>query len=447
MPLNLKLYSSAEFDQAGDDNKATASNFMKFLLYGLQPTWRDFIPFKSHNWRQLANKTLYRCILKEKDPEVFKALRREFKSILEKIPNAIEGDLNDDEQRRIEFLVHNLLGLYPFVDPKHHEKIKIPRYVDNQWVLVTHKVERIKMSPTNGHSELKKHINTADKVYSYGFVPLNNKKLPPILSLMGTTYPTGQGKKVQDLANITPNADIGSYVFQRGKPQVEEWMRNHEKIILTGISQGGILTNMFAMNMPEKIDTAYSFNPPGFMKQPTKDHKDFGAWFKTSAKDRPTVHIISQDGDPVSAFGVFPEDMKFWKTKLPPAKYWRFPILWRYIQHIVANPANPDCEILEADIKEANSSRGRKVFSWIVFNILRPIVWAISRLKHWALTKIIKDELDNAFQPQTETNNQEGIRVEQRARAEATASADEFEPQSDHELGSDPEAGLSSQQI
>ncbi len=407
MPLKLNFYDNKSFETP-DDDAAIARNTIKFFINGLQPTWRDFNPFVSHNWRHFATKRFLDNILKTQDPKLFKEVRDEFKRLIEKIPAQIEGPLSDDEQRRVEFIIHNLIALYPFLNPENDEILKLPRFVEGLWQLVDHRTDRIKMSPTNGDVELKKHIHKNDKVYSYGFVPINNDEALPILSLMGSTFPSGQGKKVQSMANRTPNGDVGAYVYVRGKPQVEQWIEGlNKKVVLTGVSQGAILATMFSMTMPDKIEAGYAFSSPGFKTLPTKSHPHFGEWFKRTSENRPKLNIVLQEGDPVTQMGRFPEGVHLWKTKLPESPYWRLPFIWCYIQHIVSNVTNLECKLQKCSTEEENNKLSRSIIGWFIFNIFLPIGWALQSLRDWTLSRVMKDTLDEAFEPQPEESSQD----------------------------------------
>jgi len=53
-----------------------------------------------------------------------------------------------------------------------------------------------------------------------------SKKGPPLLTFLGTTYPTGSGCVATLLADFTPGHSVGLAPYLQGKKGITEWFEN-----------------------------------------------------------------------------------------------------------------------------------------------------------------------------------------------------------------------------
>jgi len=417
--LNIDFYDDPRFKDSrnatGDANyQINARNFFRFLLYGYRPTYTDVNLFASitgtrHPWQNLLSKELHHVISVERDPKMLEAFRHELQDVLTRLFTSIKEDPNlledDGRLKQFELILYNLLALYPFSDPTPNEILYVPTQIDSGvWVMLPYKVEPIELTPTT--TSLRGDIQDCDRVFCYGLCPvLEEVNVPRILIFMGTTYPTGQGKKVQDYTNCMPDREVGEQLYLWGKDKVFAWLdqttQDTSKVISTGASLGGILASMFALAKPVSFENVYAFNPPGFMKLPDAGHPEFKPWFQAGSNDKPNVIILSQEGDPVSSAGFFVVDsnITLLRTKLPTLGAPQLPIVNGYIAHLVIHAAHHGVEIHTVDIPRENCQDSRTSWTRMTNGIIRPVMWFFARDSMPTLAATTSDDTDEQRAP------------------------------------------------
>jgi len=181
--------------------------------------------------------------------------------------------------------VFNIVALLPYTYPKEGETFKIPCKVDEAWKVITYTVDKkFAMSPSWFSSPIP----------IYGLLA---EEAPPVLTCMGTTYPSGEGFLAAILADFTPFFSVGHVASMYGKSAVREWLKDKQNVRVTGMSMGGALSLHLSRYHTAAISEVYAFNPPGLYPWNWRGVNHSHIQF----------HIYSNANDVVSTMGVFPE--------------------------------------------------------------------------------------------------------------------------------------------
>lgn len=272
------------------DFDVPARNLLRYIVRGTEingSKHKEGLAFVQH------------ALEEKKHPGLLKALRKELKNILEQIAKRVvkKDDFSEyvspDQQTHYEILVSNLLAAYPFIDPEDNEFITIPQKMKNgEWKRIEYKLNEIDISPQTGL--LSYLIKPEDKIYAYGMVPKEDKKAESLLSLMGTTYTTGQGENLSVLRNFNPNHSVGE---AHDMTKLGEWIKKQTKVKVTGHSQGGTLAMIVAAKYPAQVSRADCLNPTALTHATLKRLNP--EWNKLSKENKPHIYVYAQQGDPV----------------------------------------------------------------------------------------------------------------------------------------------------
>jgi pimeloyl-ACP methyl ester carboxylesterase len=286
-----------EKDQLDKDNNVIdfdipARNLLRHLVRGTEIKESDCkhsLAFVQH------------ALEKEKHEGLLKSLRVELKNILLRIADRVIPDEKDekqkptsvDEQKNYEILVSNLLAAYPFIDPVEDESIIIPqRKPSGGWKRVEYKINKIDLSPQTGL--LSWLLKDKDRIYAYGMAPKADKEAESQLSLMGTTYTSGQGAWLSGLRNFNPDQSVGE---GHDMTNLDKWMKNQAKVKVTGHSQGGTLAMIVAATHHDKVTRADCLNPTALANATLERLNP--AWLKLADEKKPAINVYAQQGDPV----------------------------------------------------------------------------------------------------------------------------------------------------
>lgn len=278
-----------------------ARNGLRHLTYGT-PLFRGSLLSPANRRLAWIN---FRGLMLERDPLMLGALRKELQNILINACQKLrDGEINEIRCQRF---IYTLLSNLPFMDPEHGQTVWIPQKIKNarqetEWKLVEYTIRKIDISPRTGWRAAL--LSEEDRVYAFGLEPNPQAEgAQPVLLLMGTTYPSGQGFQLSLLADITPDRSVGEI---HDRTALKEWIDQHENIVVTGHSQGGSLAQLVAgesvkTDSPSPIAEVHCLNPTALHKS-THDRLSEN-WNACDPVNRPEIHVYTQAGDPVFRFG------------------------------------------------------------------------------------------------------------------------------------------------
>lgn len=337
-------------------SNSIAYNALRVLMMG----WNN----PSH-WQGLKSWRVFKAIFIKRDHQLLKEMRKAFQegfnNIYEQLADKV---LNDQQLDQSKLYISNCLSVLPFSNISEQCKFTIPQHIKGKWKKIEYKVCPIELTPTSGIETL--FTRDIDRVFAYALEPINAEEAEAHLIFMGTTYPAGQGFVTQIDADFEWFNTPGSKLYRSGRNNILAWVnKQKQKIHVCGMSLGGALSLLFALDMPDKISRVDALNPPGlcFNKQ------YFDCWDNTEI--RPEVYIQKQGNDPISYFG-------FWKKE------------WQILEVIPkANNRGPNCltdhalnyagfydtTFKKINTEEDNLKRSNRNF-WIYF-ILRSLVYGL----------------------------------------------------------------------
>ena len=232
--------------------------------------------------------------------------------VFDKLSNTPEIDPQCDQ---VQFFLSNCLSKLPFFS-KLEQPIYYPQYIEGKWVQVTYNIVPIELTATSGFEKL--FISDNDRVYAYGLEPEGKfSTAERHLLFLGTTYPTGQGFITQINTDLEAFETAGNKIYKSGLQRILDWieLKPGNKPHVHGLSLGGALSLMLAIEHGDKLSRVDALNPPGLYNYTFNNHND--KW--DELKSKPPVYIQKQGNDPVSAFGVWKEDFKVYQI-LPTVK-------------------------------------------------------------------------------------------------------------------------------
>lgn len=357
--LDLKFFEREEFEflaNADPEHHAliTARNALRLLMMGWPVSWAELI-----SW------PVIKAIFIAPNPELMKAMRRAFQQGFHHLFSQLEHQyFNAEEQEQVQLYLSNCLSLLPYSDLTPYESIKIPQCVGNQWCLVDYYVTPIELTAVTGIKRF--FIKDRDRVFAYGLEPVSNLQAQSHLIFMGTTYPAGQGFIPQVTTDFEGFDSVGYSLYQSGKKRIEQWLlKQNNKVHVCGISLGGALSLLLAIDQGQHLARVDALNPPGLYEAWNTPVDD--GWECLSEK--PKVVIQQQANDPVSLFGVWKKDWEIVHVT-PPAKK-QGPNLW--CDHFLNYAGFEGTEFSYIPAEEQNLERAGRNF-WI-FSLGRSIFY------------------------------------------------------------------------
>ncbi len=353
--LNLPFFNTEKTINANPDSDMIARNALRVLMMGW---WED------DSWLGLKSWQVFKAVFINRDPELLRGMRQAFQDGF----NNIHVELNrlkpkGKKLKQAEFFLSNCLSLLPFADISQHQSFNIPQYIDEAWVMVEYKVVPIELTPTSGVEKL--FIHDRDRVFAYGLEPVDNDEAEPHLIFMGTTYPAGQGFITQvcsDLESDTPGASL----YRTGRDKITSWLdKQQKKTHVCGMSLGGSLSLLLALDQGEKLSRVDALNPPGLYESWIKN--PFDNW--GSCSEQPPVYIQKQGRDPVSFFGIWKSEWNIFHVRPPEDKQGPNGLT----DHALNYAGFSKTKFVKIDTDEDNQTRKRRNF-W-VYTVMRGVAY------------------------------------------------------------------------
>lgn len=226
-------------------------------------------------------------ILLRKDPELLKAMREEFRVVLQSCGEHFPAP-GTKEETLYKTFIGNLIALLPYAYPEVGEVFTIPQIINGEWKNVHYTVDRkFELSPKWFSSPMTAYGLTAEDG-------------PPLITFLGTTFPAGEGYLATLLSDVTPFMSVGHAPYLYAKTQIEDWLKDKQEVRLCGASLGGALAFHVLRNHKEKIAQVDVYNPPGLHP-----------WqWKEKYNDSVDINIVYNENDLVGTLGAFPEGDK-----------------------------------------------------------------------------------------------------------------------------------------
>jgi len=243
--------------------------------------------------------------LRKLDPEMMV----HFRNILQHKLNHLTQNppsINTPQELLWRTFLGNILVIFPFTYPSNNDTITIPILDKVVCRSVEYEVQVIKLPLTD----------LATPMHALGLTPKNDLLAPPILNLMGTTFPAADGHIESILADFTPGCTIGESLVNVNHLTLDRWMHDKTGVWILGTSLGGgtalnlyrryalgedtpegSLTLPLLRQDPNKVTRIEAFNSPGLLSR---------SW-ETTNQTNCKVNIFTQKGDVVSKLGQWPK--------------------------------------------------------------------------------------------------------------------------------------------
>lgn len=310
--MDLRFFANAEFESTDglpliEQYPIIARNTLRLLTMGWTAKWIDLI-----------STTTLDAIFITPNPDILKEMRLAFQQGFELLFTQLQHKkLTVEEHEQAHLFISNCLNLLPLTNLNRFESFKIPQWVDDNWVMVDYQVVPIELTEKWGLGHLL--LQDEDRVFAYGLEPLSNKKAQSHLIFSGTTYPSGQGFVSQVNSNLRGFTTVGETLYLTGRARIRDWLlwqlRQTNKVHVTGVSLGGSLSLLLAIDQGDLVTRIDALNPAG-LHEPWQGTNHLDKWDELATK--PLVVIQQQDRDVVSIFGVWKKAWQILQVK-PPA--------------------------------------------------------------------------------------------------------------------------------
>ncbi len=290
-------------------------------------------------WRTIASSHLLKAIFIKKNEKLMRAVQNELQNMLyacfELLQYTSENTLG-------EIQIGAILAILPFLEPPVEIPLVIPQKIQNQWQLVSYRVEKIALTPPWLGSPMT----------AFGLQP--ETAAPSLLLFMGTPQPTATGWLLSVWTDFVPGLSVGQLVYRCfAKEKIASWVLSQQGTIKTyGKSLGGSLALLTAHDMPDKVSQVHGYNAaaPCFTK------------FPESVK----VCLYIRENDPVQYLGYYPPHFELLRS-ITARKDTPF------FAHIRSCPGFTPLVIIKLDTKHETKRLIRKCMHVLHFLVAIPI--------------------------------------------------------------------------
>lgn len=348
--LDLRFLDSAEMEALPDEgsesyNRALARNILRLLMMGSSKFWLKLISF-----------TFLKAALFSRNTQLLQFLRLEFQKGFDNIfHQLVNTELSEEAQEQFQLYLSNCLNLLPYTDLTPYEAIRLPQWINQQWVQVEYEVQPIELTHQSGFRKL--FISEEDRVFATGLTPISEKEAQSHLIFLATTYPAGQGFLPQINTDLKGFETAGQSLYRSGRDALSNWLdKQCGKIHVTGLSLGGSLALLLAIDKGELIDRVDATNPAGL-----HGYNQFDTWNTITKKPRVVVQI--QADDPVSLFGQWKKEWAILWVKPPEDKRGSNP----FFDHFLNYAGFSNTEFSYLSVEEENARRlWRNIFLYCI---------------------------------------------------------------------------------
>jgi len=244
-----------------------------FLLYLLG---RDVF---SSSW---LDTELFHAVFVSKNPPLLRLMCKELANIFAACAKHLPVP-GSPEEVIFQTFVGNCLTMLPYSYPEAGEVFSIPQKVNGHWKMCQYTVDPpIELTPRRIVSPLQ----------AFG---LTSKEGPPLLTIIGTTYPAGDGYLMAILSDFTPGMSVGHLPYYLGEKNLQKWLEDKTGVRLFGSSLGGAICFHVLRHNRDKISEVNAYNPPGLYP-----------WDWNMPFESQKINIYYQENDLVPTMGIFP---------------------------------------------------------------------------------------------------------------------------------------------
>ncbi|HAU0854347.1 lpg1907 family Dot/Icm T4SS effector [Legionella pneumophila serogroup 1] len=308
--LNLNFVENAEFESRKnippeEQRAVLIRNTLRLLMMGWNTSWTELFSWET-----------FKAIYLQRDPLLLKEFRLAFQKGFDALFTQLSGrQFNSQQNEQIQLYLSNCLSYLPLFDLNPYESIKVPQRINDQWVMVDYYIKPIELTNHRGKNDLI--LRDDDRVFAYGLEPIDNPNAQSHLIFMGTTYPAGQGFISQLNTDLKGFETVGYSLYKNGRDRIKDWiLKQNSKIHVCGISLGGSLSLLLAIDMGKYLSRVDALNPAGL--HDTDNKVKYDKWDKI--KKKPLVVVQQQGNDPVSFFGVWKKEWNIFHVKPPKDK-------------------------------------------------------------------------------------------------------------------------------
>lgn len=375
--LELRLIDNLEFESMESltpklQAPVIARNVLRFIMGGMP----------EDSLMSLLSWDAFKAIFIQRDPKLLRELRLAFQQGFEILMKDLEGKrLNSDENEQVQLYLSNCLSFLPYGDLNCYESIKIPQFQNGFWKMVDYYIQPIELTD-------EKDSNDEDKVFAYGLEPIVDNNAQSHLIFMGTTYPAGQGFLPQVNSDFKSFETVGNSLYLSGRARIEKWLLSQKgKIHVCGVSLGGSLSLLLAIDKGQYLSRVDALNPVGLYEYENK--MGFDHW--ATIQEKPLVIIQKQANDPASLLGVWKNDWNLLQVTPPKHKKGANPIF----DHFLNYAGFSETEFRFLNTEDENIKRKESNFwiytlgrSWIYYTTILPYQWVIRPLIRFCSDKM-----------------------------------------------------------
>jgi len=298
--LEINFFDKAKLQKNNSYFEEDALSVGRHALSILMMGWPNGAFGNLRSWR------VFKAVFIARDSALLRATRLAFQEGFYHVYSQLKDrQLTELQQRQVELYLSNCLCFLPFADITPDESITIPQYMHGEYVLVEYKVVPIELTPTDGVGKLL--LDNGDRVFAYGLEPMSDQDAQSHLIFMGTTYPAGQGFVTQVYTDAEGFQTAGKKIYLTGRERIIKWLdKQNKKPHVCGVSLGGSLSLLLAIDQGDKLSRVDALNPAGLYRPIFKDQYD--RWNAIDENQKPAVYVQKQGDDPISRFGYWKND-------------------------------------------------------------------------------------------------------------------------------------------
>lgn len=284
--------------------------------------WRALMMGCPHvlDFNHMISVSFLRSVLLSPEPRLLKILNDEFQKGLEYVFKQLSAhpELDVLQRNQAELYVTNCLTYMLYVEPEKNSVLWVPQYIEGAWQMVDYQVDYIEL--TNPDKKNTFAFSQRDRVFAFGLTPSYDHRLAhPLLIFPGTTYLAGQGFSSHLDSDFRPFQGTGESLYLQGRERIASWLNAcHLKPKVCGVSLGGSLALLLAVDIGNKVLRVDAFNPAGLLQPLWGSRKD--NWERFTEEERPAVYVQKQANDIVSMFGDWKKEFILIHSK-PPKEY------------------------------------------------------------------------------------------------------------------------------
>lgn len=346
--------------------------------------------------QELQSWRVLHTVLIEQDDAFLRAMRHVFQEGMQHVFTQLEGQkLTPSEQEQALFFISHCLNYFPVFYSAPYEFITLPQCIQGVWERVDYHVKPIELTATEGVEKL--FIADHDRVFAYGLEAISNDEADPHLIFMGTTYPTGQGFLMQIYTDFEGFNTIGTKLYTMGRARITEFLdqqvRQNKKTHVCGMSLGGALSLLLALDQGEKLSRVDALNAPGIYDDVSGHHRD--RWDEIPNAQKPPVYNVKQGRDPVSGYGTWKKDWHIFHV-LPPE---HLRDLDPVVDHALNYVGLRDIEFIPLDPEEDNLDADRQWANFYLYAGLRNVFFCFILLPfHYVVRPLLRLALEYKVQ-------------------------------------------------